>query len=164
MPADVPAPSVDRESAGMVLTASYRQYLGSFHCECALLMLNKIQDMIQNVNTSFINFKTIQHVKRESYGSGNDVSNSRKILPETFSLDSFKLLVDFFSCNQAALWMVQSVRPSVTPFSLYFHYCIIMKFSVVIAIDISDVHAKAKVKGQRSRSQGSKFNLAISGL
>ena len=32
------------------------------------------------------------------------------------------------SCDQAALWMVQSVRPSVTPFWLCSHHRIIMKF------------------------------------
>ena len=57
-----------------------------------------------------------------------------------------------FSCDQAALWMVQSVRPSVclsvTPFSLCFHHRIIMKFSGVITNDKSDVHAKGQ--GQRS--------------
>ena len=60
-----------------------------------------------------------------------------------------------FSCDQAALWMVQSVRPSVrlsvrpsvTPFWLCSHHRIIMKFSGVITSDKSDVHAK----GQRSK-------------
>ena len=58
-----------------------------------------------------------------------------------------------FSCNQAALWMVQSVRPSVcpsvTPFWLCSHHRIIMKFSEVITSDRSDVHAKGQ--GQRSK-------------
>ena len=63
----------------------------------------------------------------------------------------------FFSCDQAALWMVQSVRlsvrlsvcPSVTPFWLCSHHRIIMKFSGVITSDKSDVHAKGQ--GQRSK-------------
>ena len=59
----------------------------------------------------------------------------------------------FSSCDQAALWMVQSVRPSVclsvTPFSLCSHHRIIMKFSGVITNDKSDVHAKGQ--GQRSK-------------
>ena len=63
----------------------------------------------------------------------------------------------FFSCDQAALWMVQSVRPSVcpsvclsvTPFWLCSHHPIIMKFSGVITSDKSDVHAKGQ--GQRSK-------------
>ena len=67
----------------------------------------------------------------------------------------------FFSCDQAALWMVQSVRPSVclsvrlsvclsvTPLWLCSHHRIIMKFSGVITSDKSDVHAK----GQDQRSK-----------
>ena len=54
-----------------------------------------------------------------------------------------------FSCDQAALWMVQSVRPSVIPFWLCSHHRIIMKFSGVITSDRSDVHAK----GQCQRSK-----------
>ena len=66
-----------------------------------------------------------------------------------------------FSCDQAALWMVQSVRLSVspsvrpsvrlsvTPFWLCSHHHIIMKFSGVITSDRSDVHAKGQ--GQRSK-------------
>ena len=69
-----------------------------------------------------------------------------------------------FSCDQAALQMVQSVclsvclsvrlsvRPSVTPLSLCSHHRIIMKFPGVITNDKSDVHAKgAKGQGQRSK-------------
>ena len=70
-------------------------------------------------------------------------------------------LSHLFSCDQAALWMVQSVRLSVclsvcpsvrlsvTPFWLCSHHRIIMKFSGVITSDRSDVHAK--VQGQRSK-------------
>ena len=67
-----------------------------------------------------------------------------------------------FICNQADLWMVQSVRPSVTPFWLCSHHHIIMKFSGVITSDRSDVHAKGQ--GHRSRSQRSQPNLTVSGL
>ena len=67
-----------------------------------------------------------------------------------------------FSCDQAALWMVFSVRlsvclsvcPSVTPFWLCSHHRIIMKFSGVITLDQGKVHAKGQ--GQRSRSQRSR--------
>ena len=59
----------------------------------------------------------------------------------------FILLI--FSCDQAALWMVQSVCLSVTPFSLCSHHRIIMKFSGVITNDKSDVHAKGQ--GQMSK-------------
>ena len=72
----------------------------------------------------------------------------------------------FFSCDQAALWMVfsvrLSVRPSVTPFWLCSHHRIIMKFSWVITKDQGKVHAKGQ--GQRSRSQRSQPNLTVSRL
>ena len=55
--------------------------------------------------------------------------------------------------------MNASVCPSVHPFSLCSHHCIIMKFSV-IAIGWSDIHAK----GQVQRSQRSKPNLAVTWL
>ena len=79
----------------------------------------------------------------------------------------------FFSCDQAALWLVfsvclsvrlsvclsvcPSVRRSVclsaclsvTPFSLCFHHRIIMKFSGVITKDQGNIHAKGQ--GQRSK-------------
>ena len=62
-----------------------------------------------------------------------------------------------FSCDQAALWMVFSVRlsvcpsvcPSVTPFWLCSHYRIIMKFSGVITKDQGKVLAKGQ--GQKSK-------------
>ena len=62
-----------------------------------------------------------------------------------------------FSCDQAALWMVQSVCPSVrpsvcpsvTPFWLCSYQRFFMKFSGVITNDKSDVHAKGH--GQRSK-------------
>ena len=40
-----------------------RQHVGLLHCEFGLLLLNKTQDMMQNVNTSLTIFKIIQHVK-----------------------------------------------------------------------------------------------------
>ena len=54
-----------------------------------------------------------------------------------------------FSFDQAAPWMVQSVRLSVTPISLCSHHRIIIKFSEVITIDRGDVNAKAQ--GLRSK-------------
>ena len=66
---------------------------------------------------------------------------------------AWKRCPNVFSCDQAALWMVQSVRLSVrlsvTPFWLCSHHPIIMKFSGVITSDKSDVHAKGQ--GQRSK-------------
>ena len=64
--------------------------------------------------------------------------------------------------------MNASVRMSVCPsvrhtFFTMFHHRIIMKFSGIITMDISDVHAKIKGKGRRSRSQRSKPDLAIYG-
>ena len=63
---------------------------------------------------------------------------------------SFLHLCTVFSCDQAALWMVQSVCLPVTPFSLCSSHSIIMKFSGVTGItnDRSDVHAKDQ--GQKS--------------
>ena len=98
-------------------------------------------------------------------------------------------LLGIFSCDQAAKWMVfsvrlsichtflaatkqlykwyfPSVRPSVrltvTPFLLCSHHRIIMKFSGVITNDQRKVHAKGQ--GQRSRSQRSQPNLTVSRL
>ena len=55
-----------------------------------------------------------------------------------------------FSCDQAALRTLLSVRlfvrPSVTPFPICSPHCIIMKLSGVIAIDKSGVHAKGQVR------------------
>ena len=74
----------------------------------------------------------------------------------------------FFSCDQAALQMVfsvrlsvcLSVRPSVTPFSPCSHHRIIMKFSGVITMVKSDVHAK--VQGQRSKVKVTEVNTQLS--
>ena len=61
--------------------------------------------------------------------------------------------VGIFSCDQAALWMVfyvpPSVCPSVTPFWLCSHHRIIMIFSGVITKDQGRVHTKGQ--GQRSK-------------
>ena len=81
-----------------------------------------------------------------------------------------KLCFTIFSCNQAAIKTLPSVcpsirlylRPSVTPFWQCSCHGIILKFSGVITIDKRDIHAKGK--GQRSRSQRSRPNVAISGL
>ena len=77
-----------------------------------------------------------------------------------------------FSCDQAALQMVFSVRPSVrlsvclsvrlsvTPFSPCSHHRIIMKFSGVITMVKSDVHAKGQ--GQRSKVRVTEVNTQLS--
>ena len=60
---------------------------------------------------------------------------------------------DVFSCDQAALRTLISVRlsvcPSVTPFWQCSCHRIILKFSRLITIDRRDVHAKGQ--GQRSK-------------
>ena len=73
-----------------------------------------------------------------------------------------------FSCDQAALQMVfsvrpsvrLSVRPSVTPFSPCSHHRIIMKFLGVITMVKSDVHAKGQ--GQRSKVKVTEVNTQLS--
>ena len=93
-----------------------------------------------------------------------------------------------FSCDQAALWMVFSVRlsvcpsvrlsvcpsvrlsvcpsvcPSVTPFWLCSHHRIIMKFSGVITLGQGKVHAKCQ--GQRSKVKVTEVTtqIFVSGL
>ena len=53
-----------------------------------------------------------------------------------------------------------SVRPSVTPFSPCSHHRIIMKFSGVITMAKSDVHAKCQ--GQRSKVKVTEVNTPLS--
>ena len=80
-------------------------------------------------------------------------------MPGCFALQG---ILVFFSCDQAAIWLVQSVCPSITPFSPCSHHRIIMKFSGVITNNKSDDHAKGQ--GQRSMSQRSRPNFTVSGL
>ena len=74
----------------------------------------------------------------------------------------------YFSCDQATLWMVQSVRLSVRPssrhcsFSLCSYHHTIIKFSGVITIDRSHVHAKgqchrSKIKVTDVKTQFNRF-------
>ena len=88
------------------------------------------------------------------------------------TLSSLFICVLFVSCDQAALQMVFSVRPSVclsvclsvrlsvTPFSPCSHHRIIMKFSGVINMVKSDVHAKGQ--GQRSKVKVTEVNTQLS--
>ena len=80
----------------------------------------------------------------------------------------WRMRSSIFSCDQAALWMVFSVRPSVclfvTPFSLCSHHRIIMKFQEWLPVTKVTSMQKIKVRGQRSRSQRSQPNLTVSGL
>ena len=74
------------------------------------------------------------------------------------------LVLSMISCDQAVLWMVQSVCRSVclsvTPFWLCSHHRIIMTFSGLITNDRSDVHAKGQ--GQRSKVKITKVNTQLS--
>ena len=78
------------------------------------------------------------------------------------------LEIFIFNCDQAAIWLAQSVRlavclsvrPSVTPFLPCSHHCIIMKFSGVITMIRSDVHAK--VQGQRTKVKVREVNTQLS--
>ena len=59
------------------------------------------------------------------------------------------IYIYIFSCDEAVLGMVPFARPSARPsicrtFSLFSSHRIIMKFSGVITIDRSDVHAKGE--------------------
>ena len=71
---------------------------------------------------------------------------------------------NIFSCDQAALQMVFSVRLSVclsvTPFSPCSHHRIIMKFSGIITMVKGDVHAKGQ--GQRSKVKVTEVNTQLS--
>ena len=65
-----------------------------------------------------------------------------------------KQLYDWFSPS-----VRPSVRPSVTPFSPCSHHRIIMKFSGVITMVRSDVHAKGQ--GQRSKVKVTEVNTQL---
>ena len=80
-----------------------------------------------------------------------------------------------FSCDQAAIWLVQSVclsvrlsvRPSVRLSHLFHHVPIIVSswnFQELLPWSKVMSMQKVKVRGQRSRSQRSTTNLAVSGL
>ena len=96
--------------------------------------------------------------------------------------DLFNSSMLVFSCNQAALWMVQSaclsvclsvrlsvclsVCPSVCLSHLYHYVPIIVSssnFQELLPITEVRSRQKVKVRGQRSKSRKSKPNLAISG-
>ena len=80
-----------------------------------------------------------------------------------FSFRNMTVIWNIFSCDQAAIWLVQSVRLSVrlsvTPFSPCSHHHIIMKFSGVITNDKSNVHTKGQ--GQRSKVKVTEVNTQL---
>ena len=84
---------------------------------------------------------------------------------------TFCKLAHLFSCDQAALQMVfsvcLSVRPSVRLSHLFHHVPIIVSswnFQELVPWSKVMSMQKVKVRGQRSRSQRSTPNLAVSGL
>ena len=82
----------------------------------------------------------------------------------------FIFIISVFSCDQAALWMVQSVCPSVrlsVCLSHLFDYVPIIASSwhfqeLLPMTEVTSIQ-KVEVRGQRSRSQRSPSNLAVSG-
>ena len=73
---------------------------------------------------------------------------------------SFYLPLNIFNRDQAALWMVQSVRPSVppsarlsvTPFSLISHHWIIMNFQELLPMtEVMSMQGQIKGSDQRSK-------------
>ena len=95
-----------------------------------------------------------------------------------FAVEQFNVCLHFagiFSCDQAALWMVfsvclsvcPSVRLSVCPSHLFDYVPIIVSswnFQELSPRTRVTSMQKVKVRGQRSRSQRSQPNLAVSGL
>ena len=65
-------------------------------------------------------------------------------------------------CPSVRLSVHPSVRPSVTPFSLYSHHRIIMKFSGVITNDQGKVHAIGQ--GQRSKVKVTEVTTQLNGF
>ena len=104
------------------------------------------------------------------------IFHDQGVVPRIYTLSMYiQMYISWsgvFSCDQAALWMVFSVRlsvcpsvcPSVTPFWLCSHHRIIMKFSGVITLDQGKVHAKGQ--GQRSKVKVTEVTtqLFVSGL
>ena len=73
----------------------------------------------------------------------------------------------FFSCDQAALQMVFSVRLSVRLSHLFdYVHIIVSSWNFQELLPMTKVRSmqKVKVRGQRSRSQWSQPNLTVSGL
>ena len=77
--------------------------------------------------------------------------------------DHGRMEVDqIFSCDQAAIWLVQSVRPSVRPSHLFHHVPIIVsswKFQDLLPMTKVTSMQKVKIRGQSSRSQRSKLKV-----
>ena len=77
------------------------------------------------------------------------------------------LINSVFSCDQAAIWLVQSVCLSVCPSHLFDYVTIMVSswnFQELSPSTRVRSMQKVKVRGQRSRSQRSQPNLTVSGL
>ena len=119
---------------------------------------------------------TIKHVHQQrQYGCFRDgIQRSNRVWICCCSLMKSWLIV-FFSCDQAALQMVFSVRLSVCPsvrlsvrLSHLFDYVSLIvsswNFQELLLMTKVRSMQKVKVRGQRSRSQRSQPNLTVSGL
>ena len=134
--------------------------------EISMQTFNKLKNVFQNIVYEGSGRNVLIHLHPDSDCGGPYLTMMRSRILSSYSAPA--IYRSHFSCDQAALWMVQSVRLSVrpsvclsvTPFWLCSHHRIIMKFSGVITSDKSDVHAR----GQKSRSQRSQPNLTVSGL
>ena len=73
------------------------------------------------------------------------------------------LLFVFVSCDQAALWMVQSICPSVHPCHTFLTMFLSSYHHEILSLEKVMSMQRVKVRGHRSRSQGSNPNLAVSG-
>ena len=99
-----------------------------------------------------------------------DWASSSVLFLSTRFLQGYVLRPLFFSCDQAALRTLLSVRPSVrlsVCLSHLFHYVPVIasswNFQELLPLTKVTSMQKVNVRGQRSRSQRSKLNLAVSG-
>ena len=104
----------------------------------------------------------IQHIDGFVQDCSNSIANALELLQSCA-----KPSICVFSCDQAVLWMVQSVRPPVCPSHLFDYVPIIVSswnFQELLPVTEVTSIQKVKVRGQRSRSQRLQPNLTVSGL
>ena len=121
-------------------------------CTVSKVVLTHFDDCMNTFIQTYKNDLSLQEFFRasvsRSYKSGN-----------LLFLAATKQLYDWFSPSVRPSVRL-SVRPSVTPFSPCSHHRIIIKFSGVITMVKSDVHAKGQ--GQRSKVKVTKVNTQLS--
>ena len=91
---------------------------------------------------------------------GREICSGGKVFQQHLNIN---VQYYMFSCDQAALWMVQSVRPS----HLFDYVPIIVSswnFQELLPVTEVTSMQKVKVRGQRSSSQRSQPNFTVSGL